>query len=500
MAAQVESVAVASGSSPAEIMERLAGSTRVFISMPSIRGITPRALLEKGIPEDLMCAGQRERLYGTFPLDEVGISAFDHGLLYGDAVFEGVLVTHGQLFQWREHLERLYSSAKQLKIEIPYTPEDLTRRILEAVNNSVPREDDGNQYLRLVVTRGIGDLGINPTRCVGSTTYCLISRIQLYPEATYEQGIKLSLARRVRRAGAEILDPQIKSCNYLNNISALLETLDQNTHETLMLTRQNFVAEATTDNVFLITRMPGWEEDPSRIVVSTPSVAYCLKGITREIVLSYARALGFTVEDSASITVEDLIGPGREVFLTGTGAGLVPVVALDGHAISDGTPGQITQKLRRLLFQDMANPEKGLALTASTEQIFNYLNDCGCRDHRNDPVSPEFIASLFETVDARRWEDLKQFFCEEVVYERPGYAPLVGRERLEVFYSKERVIACGKHLLENVVVNEGTGACWGRFVGRHKNGSDLDERFADCYTFKNGKILTRKSYFFRPAV
>jgi branched-chain amino acid aminotransferase len=497
MATQVEGVAVRL--SPAEVLERIACSTSVFISMPCVYGITPRVLIEKGSREELPPVGGRERYYGTFRLDEAGVPAFDHGLLYGDAVFEGVLVAEGRLFQWREHLERLYASAERLKIEVPYTPEELTRRILDAVNNT-RAEDKGSPYLRLVVTRGIGDLGINPARCAGSTVYCVISRIQLYPESTYEQGIRLSLSKKVHRAGADVLNPQIKSCNYLNNITALVETLDEGTQETLMLTSQGFVAEATTDNIFVVVRNPGWKHDASKVTVTTPSAAYCLKGITRELVLGYARSMGFTIDESATINPEDLIGPHKEVFLTGTAAGVVPVVALDGQKVGDGMPGEITHKLRRQLFEDMTSAGKSLSLEATEEQMWDYLNSPHSGGHRSDPITSELITRLFETVDSRQWEGLKNFFCDEMIYERPGYDPLVGRERVEKFYREERVIASGKHLLDNIIVNESSGACWGRFVGVHKNGAALDERFADCYTFQDGKIKTRKSYFFRPAV
>lgn len=499
MATQVENCVVHSKPSPTTALERIARSSRVFVSMPLVQGITPRALLQHGIRDEATAGDERERYCGTFALDEIGLPAFDHGLLYGDAVFEGILIAEGRLFQWREHLSRLYASAQRLMIEIPYTPLELSSRILEAISGT-GNDQGGSQYLRLVVTRGIGDLGINPARCAGSTVYCVISTIQLYPESTYEQGIRLSLSKQVRRTGADALDPQVKSCNYLNNIAALLDTLQQGTQETLMLTSQGFVAEATTDNIFIVVREPGWEYDPAKIILRTPSAAYCLKGITRELVLSHGRREGFTIDESAAITPEEFVGHGREAFLTGTAAGLVPVIAIDDQAIGNGLPGPITQKLRGMLCEEIADPGKGLPVSASRQYVLQYLNGRQTVVQESVSVTPELIPRLFETVDSRRWEGLKQFFCDEIVYERPGYAPLVGRERVEKFYSEERVIASGRHFLEAVVVNGSEGACWGRFIGQHKNGSPLDERFADCYTFHEGKIKTRKSYFFRPAV
>jgi branched-chain amino acid aminotransferase len=499
MATHVENPVIHARPSSVEALERAARLTRVFISMPAVRDITPRFLLEHGTREITQEGDERERYCGTFAVDEIGLPAFDHGLLYGDAVFEGVLITDGRLFQWREHLNRLYASAQLLKINIPYTPVELTARILEAINTS---RADGirAQYLRLVVTRGVGDLGINPARCAGSTVYCVISTIQLYPESTYQQGIRLSLAKRVRRTGANALNPQVKSCNYLNNVAALIDTMDEGTQETLMLTSNGFVAEATTDNVFIVVRQSGWEQDPGKVVLRTPAAAYCLKGITRELVLKYGRSEGFSIDESMTIVPEEFFGQDCEAFLTGTAAGLVPVVAIDGQPVGDGVPGQITQKLRRSLSQDFADAAKGLSITASRQEVLEYLDERQIRTPEKAVVTPEFIPRLFEAVDSRRWEDLKQFFSDEIVYERPGYPPLVGRTRVEKFYIEERVIVSGKHLLETVVMNGNSGACWGRFVGQHKNGAALDERFADCYTFQDGKIRTRKSYFFRPAV
>src|SRR5580765_135463 len=233
--------------------ESIAAETRIFVNMPSVSGITPRVLLERGMPS--IPVDNVERHQGVFRPDEIGLPAFDHGVLYGDAVFEGILIIGGQLFQWREHVERLYRSAKRLGIQMPYDSAELTEQILGAVNDP-GLSSKGAAYIRLVVTRGIGDLGINPVKCLGSTIYALVSKIQLYPESLYEQGIRVSVAQQTRRAGADIIDPQIKCCNYVNNILALVETQDQKTVETIMLTRDGFVAEATTDNLFLVSREP----------------------------------------------------------------------------------------------------------------------------------------------------------------------------------------------------------------------------------------------------
>jgi branched-chain amino acid aminotransferase len=499
MATEVTNVSIVPSTSLAENLERIARDTRIFISMPYVRGITPRALVAGGRHEDSPSSSAVERCSGIFRLDDVGLPAFDHGLLYGDGVFEGVLVTGGRLFQWREHLQRLYASADRLQIKIPYTPAELTQHILELANEARGEERGRATYLRLVVTRGIGDLGINPANCAGSTVYVIASKLQLYPESFYQQGLHLALARCIRRPCAATLDPQIKSCNYLNNVLALLETCEQRSQETLMLSQEGFVAEATTDNVFLVVRSPGWEEDPFRITVSTPAAAYCLKGITRQLVLGYGRALGFRVEESATMVPADLVGETREVFLTGTGAGLIPVVLIDGQVVDNGKPGPVTRRFRRLLDEDQADPTMGLCVDASSEEIMRYL-DPAPGERQAEPMSADFVRNVFKTIDSRDWDGLQRVFCENMTYERPGYDRLVGYERIKEFYRDQRVIACGTHFLEGIVVNGDTGACWGRFVGTHKNGSAIDERFADAYTFHNGKIQARKSYFFRPAV
>jgi len=485
-------------------LERIAQEARVFISMPEASGITPPVLMERGERELAASSEGRDRWCGVFRPGEIGLSVFDHGALYGDAVFEGVLIVRNRLFQWREHLQRLYNSAAGIQIQIPYSPAQLTAHILAAVAQA-GIGDESPAYIRLVVTRGLGDLGIHPAKCLGSTVYAIVAKIQLYPEPLYERGIKTSVSRHIRRASADVLDPGIKSCNYLNNILALVDTRDQLTDETLMLARDGSIAEATADNLFLVRRENGWEDDPSKVQVFTPSSSYCLRGITRDLVLGHARDLGFEVMESEKIIPADLVGTSREVFLTGTAAGIIPVISVDGNSVGDGFPGPITRKLRHLLLQDMADPAKGLWIFANSNEIRQYLNEqdfVTATPALKTPISltEEFVLSLFHQIDGRNWEALSQFFCSDVVYERPGYEPLRGFERLMKFYKEERVIRCGEHLLENIVLDERRGACWGRFVGTHKNGSLINERFADAYTFKDGKIHTRRSFFFRPAV
>jgi branched-chain amino acid aminotransferase len=353
-------------------LQEIAKSCRVFLSMPWLEGLTPRALSTAPGTESVDTGEALERRHGIFRPDEVGLSVFDHGALYGDSVFEGLLVVQGRLFTWREHLARLQSGARSLGIAIPYDPVELTMQVLRTIAEAdLDRLE--RAYVRLVVTRGLGDLGIYPPRCIGSTVFAIAARIQLYPEELYKRGIELSVAREVRRPGPDILDPNVKASNYLNNIRALLETLAEKRPETLMLTQQGFVSEATADNLFLVIREEGWESDPGRVRVQTPPKEYCLEGITRGLILEAARAAGYVTEETATLLPSDLTGAGREVFLTGTGAGLIPVIRIGHQDVGDGKPGPITRELRRSLLADMANPVLGVAVRATRQEVKEYL-------------------------------------------------------------------------------------------------------------------------------
>lgn len=353
-------------------LQEIARSCRVFVSMPWLEGLTPRVLRTAPGTESATAGEPLERRHGIFRPDEIGLSVFDHGALYGDSVFEGLLVVQGRLFTWREHLARLQSGCANLRIAIPYDPVELTAQVLRTIAEAdLDRLE--RAYVRLVVSRGMGDLGIYPPRCIGSTVFAIAARIQLYPEELYEAGIALSVAREVRRPGADILDPGVKASNYLNNIRALLETLADKRPETLMLTQQGFVSEATADNLFLVIREDGWESDPGRVRVQTPSACYCLEGITRGLILKAARAAGYTVEETPAMLPSDLTGAGREVFLTGTGAGLIPVVKIGHQDVGDGRPGPVTRELRRSLLADMADPRLSVPVRATRQEIEEYL-------------------------------------------------------------------------------------------------------------------------------
>jgi len=352
-------------------IQRIGRDARVWVSMPVLEGVTPRVLSTRG--EKCQVEGEPlERRQGVFRIDEVGVPVFDHGVLYGDAVFEGILVSGGRLFLLREHLERLWASADQLSIRVPGDAAAMTAMLLRSVRETGATADD-TAYIRLVVTRGIGDLGIHPASCVGSTIYSIAAKIQLYPEAAYQRGIAVAVSRETRRTGAGILDPRVKSCNYLNNILGLLTTLSEGCLETVMLTTEGYVAEATADNMFLVEREEGWQTDPAKIRVITPSGDYCLNGITRKVILDAAVSLGYQVIESGQMVPSDWMGPNREGFLTGTGAGLMPIISMAGHPVGDGQPGAVTMRLRERLRAAMADPACGISIDATEEEIAEYL-------------------------------------------------------------------------------------------------------------------------------
>ncbi|HWN82221.1 MAG TPA: aminotransferase class IV, partial [Candidatus Udaeobacter sp.] len=273
--------------------------------------------------------------------------------------------------------ERFWNSARELQIEIPYGKAELVELLVESARE-VDLSAGTSGYIRLVLSRGLGDLGINPRKCTAATLFSLTSTIRLYPREMYETGIEIGLARRIRRPDASVLDPRIKSNNYLNNILALLDgTRETGTLEALMLTRDGFVAEATVDNVFLVRRLPGWESDPGRVEVKTPRREYCLGGITRALTLALAREAGYAVDEAADLLPSDFAGEHHECFMTGTGAGVMPIIKLAGLTIGDGRPGPITSRFVEQIRAAQADPEFGLPLSATPREIASYLDGAG---------------------------------------------------------------------------------------------------------------------------
>ena len=349
-----------------ETLREVGERARIYMSMPVIEGVTPKSLLngDGRTTEDPSGIQRRD---GIFRLDEIGLSLLDHVALYGDAVFEGILIKNRSIFLYKEHVERMDASMEKIGIELPMPWEELTRRMLETCQ--AVDFPDGTGYIRLVATRGMGDLGINPAKCITPTVFAIVSTIRLYPRQAYEQGIPLGLSRHIRRPNQSILDPNIKSNNYLNNVLALQEGTRPGVVESLMLTLDGYVAEATVDNIFSVIRHDGWESDPSKVEIRTPSPEYCLVGITRDTVIKLAEKRGYRVVVRGDLLPIDLVGPGKECFMTGTGAGVMPITSIEDVQVGEGKPGPVTMGLVDDIQNMMNDPAHGLPLDTPAEAL-----------------------------------------------------------------------------------------------------------------------------------
>jgi branched-chain amino acid aminotransferase len=274
--------------------------------------------------------------------EEAKISVFDHGLLYGDGVFEGIRVYDGRIFEMDAHIKRLYESASVIRLPIYLSRSELA----DEMQKTVEANGITNGYIRLVVTRGVGTLGLNPFICKNSCIIIIADNIQLYPEELYEKGMKIISATTVRNHPLAI-PPQVKSLNYLNNIIAKIEALDSNTPEAIMYNHEGFVAEATGDNVFIVK---------DGIVYTPPAEAGALGGITRGVVINLAQKENIGVVEK-NLTRFDLYVC-DEFFLTGTAAEVIGIVEIDGRIIGDGKPGPVTKLLREKFFKYAHGKEK----------------------------------------------------------------------------------------------------------------------------------------------
>lgn len=264
-----------------------------------------------------------------FDQDKAVISVFDHGLLYGDGIFEGLRAYSGKVFRLREHMDRLWDSAKGIHLDIPMSKDEMEA----AINETLKVNGFTDAYIRLIITRGIGDLGLDSHICANPQVIIISDNLALYPKELYEKGLAIVTVATVRNSNSA-LSPQIKSLNYLNNIMAKLEGHLAGCPEALMLNSKGEVAECSGDNIFMIKRG----------VLQTPSVDSCiLEGITRNAVLEIAAGLGVPTKET-TLTRHDLF-TAEECFLTGSGAELIPVVKIDGRVIGDGKPGAMTKKL-----------------------------------------------------------------------------------------------------------------------------------------------------------
>jgi len=257
------------------------------------------------------------------------ISVFDHGLLYGDGIFEGIRAYNGRVFKLKEHIDRLFCSAKSILLKVPMAHADIMAAIVETCRRN--RIRDG--YIRLVVTRGAGTLGLNPNRCKNPSVIIIAGKIQLYPAEFYERGLGIITVPTTRNLHSA-LNPAIKSLNYLNNILAKIEANNAGCEEAIMLNAEGFVAECTGDNIFIVKEGH---------LLTPPLSAGALYGITRRVVMELAVAAGLKVSEP-NLTRYDLFNA-DECFLTGTASELVPVVKIDGRVIGTGKPGPVTGDL-----------------------------------------------------------------------------------------------------------------------------------------------------------
>ena len=267
--------------------------------------------------------------------EDAKITVFDHGLLYGDGVFEGIRVYSGRVFELEAHIDRLYESAKSIRLEITIGKAELS----SAVTETVAAGEIADGYVRLLVTRGVGTLGLNPFVCRKSSIIIIADSIQLYPEELYEKGMKVVSATTVRNHPLAI-PPQAKTLNYLNNILAKIEALDSGVPEVIMYNHEGFVAEASGDNVLIVK---------DGIVYAPPAEAGALPGITRAIVIKLAKGENIQVVEK-NLTRFDLY-VADEFFLTGTAAEIIGIVEIDKRVIGEGRPGPVTNLLRKKFFE-----------------------------------------------------------------------------------------------------------------------------------------------------
>ena len=269
------------------------------------------------------------------------ISVFDHGLLYGDGVFEGIRSYSRLVFKLKDHIDRLFESAQSIMLDIPLSKE----RLIKAVISTLKENGLKDAYIRLIVTRGEGDLGLDPRKCRGNATIIIITdKIALYPEKFYKEGLKIITVPTVRNL-PEALNPQIKSLNYLNNILAKIEALNAGSDEAIMLDSLGYVAECTGDNIFIVKRQH---------LYTPPQCMGTLRGITRDALLEIARGNRIPVHEHVITRHEVYISD--ECFLTGTAAEIIPVVMVDGRTIGTGKPGKLTLTLMKK-FKELTKKE-----------------------------------------------------------------------------------------------------------------------------------------------
>ena len=274
------------------------------------------------------------------------ISVFDHGVLYGDGVFEGIRAYNGTPFRLLQHIDRLFRSAQLISLKIPMSAEKLS----DIVRTALVKNRLKDSYIRLVVTRGVGDLGLDPRACPKPSVFVIAAKLALFPEKCYVEGLSAIFARTKRNL-TEALDPTIKSLNYLNNILAKIEANQNGVPEAIMINHQGHVAECTGDNVFYV-------KDGS--IVTPPVSAGVLEGITRSLVISLVKTRT-SYKMSEELFPPDALFNADEVFFTGTAAEVIPVTRIDGRPIGNGKPGRVTQEMighfRSLINEETASAQ-----------------------------------------------------------------------------------------------------------------------------------------------
>jgi branched-chain amino acid aminotransferase len=288
------------------------------------------------------------------PKSRASVSVFDHGLLYGDGVFEGIRVYEGVIFRFKEHLERLYSSAKAIRLQLPLSPEEMTQAIVETLK----RNGLKNAYIRLVVTRGVGDLGVDPRKCRKPSLIIITE----YADPSFgpiakQKGISVIISS-VRRDAVDATTHEIKSLNYLNSVLAKQEAFEAGADDALMLDRSGFVSEATTTNLFIMKYGD---------IFTPPSTSGILPGVTRRRIIKLARELGFNVIEKG-LTPYDVTNA-DEAFLTGTLSEIVPLVKVKGILIGDGKVGPTTRKIMEAFVKIRSDPKDGLPVYQEAEKI-----------------------------------------------------------------------------------------------------------------------------------
>lgn len=272
--------------------------------------------------------------------EDAKISVYDHGFLYGDGVFEGIRSYNGNVFRLEEHLERLYDSAKSVMLEIPHTFEEMTQLVVETLRQNKLKD----AYIRLVVSRGVGNLGLDPFSCAEPNVIVIAEPLSLFPKALYDSGIEI-VSVASRRSRSDVLSPKVKSLNYMNNILVKIEASLAGVSEALMLNDQGYVAEGSADNIFIVRKNK---------LLTPPGYVGALEGITRNAIMEVAAEKGYQMEEGVFTRHDVYVAD--EVFLTGTAAEVIAVIKVDGRVIGDGTPGPVTNDLleafRELVQQD----------------------------------------------------------------------------------------------------------------------------------------------------